>query len=492
MKISPGISPVIAVDKKSKTPLYRQIYQGYRTAILQGILRAGERLPSTRALATELAISRIPVLNAYAQLLAEGYFESRTGAGTVVSPSFPNPTAASRSANENRAKHRGGRRPLSKNSHLVSLTAHHVFLHRTPGAFTVGQIAFDQFPFRVWSGLVARYSRRASAKSFDYGDPLGLESLRQEIAAYLRTARAVRCEAGQIMIINGSQQALEITSRVLLDPDCSVWMEEPGYGFARTVFRLSGSRIVPVPVDGEGLNVAEGMKRCPDARAAVVSPSHQYPLGATMSASRRVQLIEWAQAAGAWIIEDDYDSEYRYETMPIASLQGLDWNSRVIYIGTFSKVLYPSLRLGYIVVPPDLVEQFVAIRIAMDITPPGFFQYVLADFIREGHFSRHLRRMRALYSERRAALITSLREELGPNAQICGEQAGTHLAVIVNRISDVEIVDRAAKRDLRLTALSSHYLGKAVQQGFVLGFGSTPKEMIRPAVRKVRDILNAR
>ena len=492
MKVPPGISPVVTIDRKAQTPIYRQVYEAFRDAIMDGRLRAGERIPSTRALALELSVSRIPVLNAYAQLLAEGYFESRTGSGTVISRALPNPIRMPHQAQVDRVQPRLGPRPLSASSENPPQPARNFFVRRGLGAFSVGQVAFEQFPFRIWNALVARHCRKVTDKCFDYGDPLGLEELRQVIAAYVRTARSVRCQADQVMIVSGSQQALAITGRVLLDPHCSVWMEEPGYGFARKVFRFGGCRIVPVPVDDEGLNVGEGIRGCATARVALVSPSHQYPLGATMSASRRLQLIEWAERAGSWIIEDDYDSEYRYGATPITSLQGLDWNSRVIYIGTFSKVLFPSLRLGYMVIPSDLVEHFTAVRFAMDITPPGFFQSVLADFIREGHFSRHLRRMRGLYSERRAVLVDSLRKELGPKIQISGEQAGTHLSLILKGIEDRKLVERAAKRNLWLVPLSSSYLGKAVHQGLVLGFGSVATEAIAPAVRKLGLVLNSR
>ena len=491
MKVPPGISPVVTINRKAEAPIYRQVYEAFRSAIMDGRLRAGERIPSTRELARELKVSRIPVLNAYAQLLAEGYCESRTGSGTVISRALPNPIRAPHEAQVDRVQ-RLGPRPLSANSEMLPQPARNLFVRRGVGAFGVGQVAFEQFPFRIWKALVARHCRKATDKSFDYGDPLGLEELRQVIAAYVRTARSVQCQADQVVIVSGSQQALAITSRVLLDPNCSVWMEEPGYGFARRVFRSSGCRIVPVPVDDEGLDVGEGIRRCATARVAMVSPSHQYPLGSTMSAARRLQLIEWAERAGSWIIEDDYDSEYRYETTPIASLQGLDWNSRVIYIGTFSKVLFPSLRLGYMVIPSDLVEHFISVRFAMDITPPGFFQNVLADFIREGHFSRHLRRMRALYGERRAVLVDSLRSELGPKVRISGAQAGTHLALILNGIEDAKFVERAAKRNLWLVPLSPSYLGKAVHQGFVLGFGSVATEAIPAAVRKLGLVLNSR
>jgi GntR family transcriptional regulator / MocR family aminotransferase len=321
---------------------------------------------------------------------------------------------------------------------------------------------------------------------------MGSKDLREEIASYLRTARAVRCEAHQIMIVSGSQQGLQIAACVLLDARSKVWMEEPGYRFARNVFVANNCQVVPIPVDDEGLNVAVGIKRCSRARLAMVSPSHQYPLGVTMSASRRLQLLEWAETSGSWVIEDDYDSEYRYESMPIASLQGLDINSRVIYIGTFSKVLFPSLRLGYMVIPPDLVSRFIAARLALDLAPAGFFQMVLADFIREGHFSRHIRRMRILYNERRQVLLENIHKELEGGADITGEQAGMHLSMKMNGISDHKVAIRAAAQNLWLVPLSSSYLGKTKEQGFILGFGSTAAVDIPMAVRKLNSVLKSK
>jgi GntR family transcriptional regulator/MocR family aminotransferase len=327
-------------------------------------------------------------------------------------------------------------------------------------------------------------------KSFHYGDHMGSKALRETIASYLRTARSLHCEAEQVMIVSGSQQALEISARVLFDADSSVWIEEPGYRLARDAFALSGCHVVPVPVDEEGLDVSLGIKRCRKARAAFVTPSHQFPLGVTMSASRRFQLLDWAQNTGSWIIEDDYDSEYRYESLPIASLQGLDANARVIYIGTFSKVLFPSLRLGYVVVPPDLVDRFLTIRRAMDLGPPTFYQDVVADFIDEGHFARHIRKMRVLYCERRTALAHSISKELGPMVEVLGGEAGMHLTVTLpNGSRDVEVAERAARQGLLIWPLSRSYLGEVSRPGFILGFGSTAVDEIPRAVRKLRDLL---
>ncbi len=282
MKKTPsGISPIIVVDRKAPTPLHRQVYEAYRLAIVDRSLRGGQRVPSTRVLAAELGISRIPVLNAYAQLSAEGYFESHIGAGTVVSRSLPDQVALAESTGGQRTGIGAGSRRVSKRSSSLLPVTNGPW-RRGWGAFGVSQVDFGQFPFQIWNRLVTRHCRNTYAKSLDYGNPMGLEALREAIAIYLRTARGVRCETEQIMIVSGSQQALEISTRVLLDPGSRVWMEEPGYRLARNVFAFNGCRVIPVPVDYKGMNVAAGIKRCRTARAALVSPSHQYPLGVTL------------------------------------------------------------------------------------------------------------------------------------------------------------------------------------------------------------------
>jgi len=491
MKKAPsGLAPVIHVQKRSAESLYRQVYEGYRKAIVDGSLRTGQRVPSTRVLALELGISRMPVLNAYAQLLAEGYLESRVGSGTVVSRSLPERTAKMQPTVQSKGLNHERRRVSKRCLHLAS--AQGFYRSRGVGPFTVSQMAFDHFPLAVWNSLVTRHTRSTQAKSLDYGDPMGLKVLRERIAEYLRIARGVRCDAQQIMIVSGSQQGLEVTTRVLLDPGDHVWMEEPGYRFARSVFACAGCNIVPVRVDAEGLNVAAGARRCAGARAVLVTPSHQYPLGVTMSASRRLQLLDWAESNGSWIIEDDYDSEYRYEGMPVTSLQGLDRNSRVVYIGTFSKVLFPSLRIGYVVIPEDLVERFVAARFAVDIAPGTFHQAVLADFIGEGHFARHIRRMRLIYADRRNTLIENLNHRFGPVVEMKGAEAGMHLSVVLNGISDREVSARGAQENLSLVPLSAFYLGRPAQQGFILGFGSTSVQQIPAAVHKLQMLMRAR
>jgi GntR family transcriptional regulator / MocR family aminotransferase len=490
-----GISPLIAVDRKAPAPLYSQIYAAYRTRILAGELRAGQQIPSTRELAAELRISRIPVLNAYAQLLAEGYFESRVGSGTFVSPSLPGRLISFVDNRALRPAPRSGPRKIAARAAVLPRYRRPPWVsHRGP--FNLSQPALDAFPIRVWSNLVARHARGLQVSGLQYGNPMGLDGLREAIAGYLRTARGVRCDAQQIMIVSGSQQALDLSARVLLDPHASVWLEEPGYWLIQNTLKAAGCRLVPVPVDKEGLDVRAGIQLCRKAGAAYVVPSHQYPLGVTMSASRRLQLLAWAHSCGAWIVEDDYDSEYRYESMPVSSLQGLDRESRVIYIGTFSKVLFPSLRLGYLVIPPDLVERFCAVRLAMDICPPHFPQAVLADFIREGHFSRHLRRMRQLYAERRSALVQNIRKEFEDALEIIGAEAGMHLCVMLPKTSgdltrrrDLALSNQAARRKLWLWPLSPCYLGRNARHGFILGFGNTSASEIPAGIRQLCILL---
>jgi GntR family transcriptional regulator/MocR family aminotransferase len=479
----------MSVDRRAQKPIYLQIYEGFRTRIIQRDLRPGQLVPSTRQLAHELRVSRFPVLNAYAQLLAEGYFESRVGAGTFIASSLPEePLLQTRQTVVNPAPEL---RTISAGASTLPRYVKPSWAEGL-GPFQVGHPELEAFPLKTWSKLAAGHSRNLRSSELHYGDAMGSEALRRAIAMYLRASRAVRCEADQIMIVSGSQQALDITTRVLLDAGAPVWVEEPGYWLVHHVLKVAGCHAVPVRVDQEGLDVSAGIMLSPKARAAFVAPSHQYPLGVTMSATRRFQLLEWAQNAGSWIIEDDYDSEYRYGSQPISSLQGLDANSRVIYIGTFSKVLFPSLRLGYIVIPRDLVDRFSAVRQTMDLCPSPINQAVLTEFIREGHFARHIRKMRQLYGERHRVLVKEIERQLYPACTIVGGEAGMHLTILTgDRIRDTEIAAKAAERKLWLSALSLSYVGDAPRRGFVLGFGNARASEIPGAVRLLKKLLKA-
>jgi GntR family transcriptional regulator / MocR family aminotransferase len=481
-----GIPLLISVERKSPRPLYLQIYDSFRSKIADGELRGGESVPSTRELARELRISRFPVLNAYSQLLAEGLFEARSGAGTFVA------TALRPQRRADRASHSGTearRRPISAFARALPKFERPSWAEHL-GPFQVGQPELKSFPIHIWSRLLSRYSRELRPSALQYGNPMGLDELREVLAVYLRASRGVRCQADQIMIVSGSQQALDISTRALLDQGEFAWVEEPGYWLVHHVLALAGCRAVAVPVDSEGLDVAAGIKLKSKARAAFVAPSHQYPLGVTMSATRRFQLLEWAHKTGSWIIEDDYDSEYRFDSMPIASLQGMDIHDRVIYTGTFSKVLFPALRLGYIVIPPGLVERFSAVRQAMDICPSHASQAVLAAFIREGHFGRHVRRMRRVYEDRRRVLIEEIDRHFGRSYQVEGAAAGMHFTLLVgNRVHDQDIAQKALERQLWLSALSLSYIGSSPRQGLVLGYGNAPSTQIPRAVLLLKQIL---
>src|SRR6266404_4878946 len=459
-----GVPNVISVDRRAAKPLYQQIYDSFRTRIIDGQLRPAQLVPSSRELARELRVSRLPVLNAYAQLIAEGYLESRAGSGTFVASSLPG-AAKARSANVRSAVTLANR-PVSKEAACLPRYERPSWA-ASLGAFQVGQPDLHKFPIEIWLRLVARYSRTMRVKALQYGDAMGLPQLREAIATYVRTSRGVRCEAEQIMIVSGSQQALDLATRVLLDAGTAAWVEEPGYWLVHRVLQSAGCRAVPVPVDSNGLVVAAGIKLNRKARAAFVAPSHQYPLGVTMSATRRLELLEWAQRAGAWVIEDDYDSEYRYDGMPIASLQ-----------------------LGYIIIPRDLIERFAATRQVLDLCPPHLTQAVMEDFIREGHFARHIRRMRPIYAERRRVLVGELQRELGDRLEIVGAEAGMHLATFLssNR-NDREIAAKAAQQSLCLSSLSSAYLGNASRRGFVLGFGNTKANDMAQAVRHLKKLV---
>jgi GntR family transcriptional regulator/MocR family aminotransferase len=353
-------------------------------------------------------------------------------------------------------------------------------------AFRVSLPALEHFPTGIWAKLVNRHVRKQTRQSMAYGDAMGTLPFREAIAEYLGAVRAVRCEPSQILVTSGSQQGIQISGQVLLDANERVWIEEPGYPGARQALLTAGAQLTPIPVDHEGLNVAEGIRRAPNARAAYITPSHQYPLGVTMNATRRMQLLHWAARSGAWIIEDDYDSEFRFGGRPIPSLQGLDVGGRVIYVGTFSKVMFPALRLGYVVVPKDVVGAFSTVRDANDQFSSTLYQAVMTDFIREGHFARHIRRMRMLYMQRRTALVEAIHKLMGDKLEVIGAEAGMHLvALLPPGVSDVAISKKAGKMGLSVMPLSSCYAKPPVRRGLILGYGGTDAVQIHAGIRKL-------
>lgn len=477
-------SLLIAFDA-SAGPLYRQVYAGYREAILDGRLRPGERVPSSRALARELGISRLPVLNAFEQLLHEGYLEGRGGSGTYVAALPPVRRGNPRCASAQPAAASG----TTMDAPAPPQVAAHAPAPQ-PGphaAFRVSLPALELFPRVAWARLVARNARNMPLASMAYGDPAGDPGLREAIAAYLRSARAVHCDASQVLVVPGSQMALQLCARVLLQPGDRVCVEEPGYAGARQAFARAGARLCPVPVDERGL-VVDALDA--GSRAVYVTPSHQYPLGVSMHAARRLELLAWARRHHAWIVEDDYDSDFRYASRPLGSLQGMQRDGNVVYLGSFSKVLFPALRIGYLVVPPELAQRFVEERDALDLFSPTLHQLALGDFLREGHFARHVRRMRSVYRARRDVLVEAIGARLGSMLEIVNSDAGMHLAAwLPPHVDDRAVARCAARRGVSATALSTCHAGNAPRSGLVLGFGGAAESELVHAVALLADAI---
>jgi GntR family transcriptional regulator/MocR family aminotransferase len=483
MAPEPSISIALGEFDKGCGPLYQQLYAALREAILSGRLSRGRRVPASRALADELSISRNTVVSAYDQLLAEGYLETRTGSGSYVTSELPD--AMSIAAPRAEVAPKRGSPGLSVRGRGLAEIRVTLSADGPPRAFRTGVPALDAFPVDLWSRLAQQAWKNVELSQLGYGHSAGYGPLRSAIADYLRAARAVVCEPEQVLVVSGSQEALFLAALTLLDPGDTVWFEEPGYRGARTALLAAGGVPVPVGIDQEGLRVEEGDARAPHARAIYVTPSHQYPLGVTMSLARRLELVKWAHRHRAWILEDDYDSEYRYEGRPLASLQGLDPDGRVLYTGTFSKVLCPALRIGYLVVPPALVDAFTRARAVVDRESPTIDQVILARFIREGHFARHVRRMRQLYRERQGVLVEAARRDLQGLMELEPQPAGLHLVGWLPRhLDDVAAAAAAAEFGVEASPLTNYYASpEGHRPGFVMGYGGTDAEAIRRAVK---------
>jgi GntR family transcriptional regulator / MocR family aminotransferase len=480
--LSAGLVASIPFDRESSVPFYAQIYSGFRTAILSGRLGPGERLPSTRSLATELAISRLPVLMAFQQLLSEGYLVGKVGSGTYVADPLPNVTGARvpwwRPANK----------PVIADAPPTATERPAV--GGAQGVFRIGIPALDRFPHEGFARVVRRHAADRSVDLLGYGDPAGYPPLRDAIATYLRSARAVNCDAGQVLIVSGSQMALQIAAMALVSANSVVCVEDPGYRFARRAIALSPGTIAPIAVDDMGINVSSLVRLGSRARLAYVTPSHQYPLGVAMTASRRSALLEWAQAQDAWIVEDDYDGQFRYSGGPLGSLRGMDRNDRVIYVGTFSTVLFPALRLGYVVVPQTLVNRFIRIRQSIDLFSPLLYQMALADFLSSGQFTRHLRGMRNVYRARRDALVQALETSAEDVMQLGNTDAGLHLVTYLPEdVDDREVVRRAERQGMYPRPLSTCYAGDSARTGLLLGFGGSDESTLASGVHALSALV---
>ena len=486
----------IAFDHQSGLPLHRQLYDELRRAILARRLKPGERVPSTRALAKSLKLSRATVTQSYEQLISEGYLQAVIGSGTKVCAQLPDDLLRTTPVKAMKAAVQKMHTAAVKLSHygasldnLLPLEAPEPEL---PINFKSGRPALEEFPMSEWRRLLLRHCRTGKADLLDYATNLqGVPELRKAISDYLARARAVRCTPEQVIIVNGSQQAIDLITKVLIDRGDSVAVENPGYLGARRAFLAQGAKLLPIPVDENGIVVERlEAKLASNVRLIYVTPSHQFPTGAVLPLARRLELIRWAECTGAVIVEDDYDSEFRYSSRPISALQGLAERANVIYVGTFSKVLFPALRIGYIVVPDGLAHVFARARWLADRQTPTLEQLALTDFIVEGHLERHLRRMRTLYDRRRQALVRALNQHFTGRVEILGENAGMHLMVRLRtklpqknlpqkNLSDEQVVQHAAQAGVGLVSARIYYLGPAPADEFVLGYAGLSERRIQ-------------
>ncbi|PBJ24681.1 HTH-type transcriptional regulatory protein GabR [Pseudomonas sp. ACN8] len=499
------------IELDRRQGLSRQLYQALRTRVLDGRLASGTRLPASRDLAAALAISRNSVVRAYDQLYAEGFIEGRVGDGTYVAK-LPQTTLPAKKLSTKVSTGFSTGLPTTLSTKwldlpvdLSSKVIHSGALTRVeknhlpmppsgpPKAFRVGVPAFDLFPFEVWAKLNAAFWRKPDFQQLCYGDPAGDRRLRGMIAAYLRSSRGMQCTAEQILITSGAQQGISLCAQLLVEPGDGVAIENPGYRAAGHAFAVAGARLHGVAVDSEGINCSE-LAGLDDCRLTYVTPSHQYPTGVVMSLARRLELLAWAERTQGWIVEDDYDGEYRYSGAPLAPLAALDRHGRVLYVGTFGKVAFPALRLGYLVLPPGLVQAF-AQRRAVDVRHSEVStQAVMAEFMAAGHFQRHIRRMRRAALSRRNTLLNGWPLDIPGIGKLPTVAAGLHMTVPVDSVArERELIELASSVDVEVNGLSSYWLPESVtpmdqRAGLVLGFAAVPEKAIESALERLRRV----
>jgi GntR family transcriptional regulator/MocR family aminotransferase len=468
---------------KAHEPLSRQIYLWFRQAILRRVMSSAERLPSTRELAEQLHVSRTVVVLAYEQLLAEGFVVGRGGSGTYVADVLAAGRIGPRAS---RVKVR-----LSRFGRAVGALPEANFLGKQSPRprfdFAYGRSDIEVFPFEMWRRMLLRQARKASVRALDYGPTGGSVALREAICVHLRRSRAVLCDASQVIVVSGSQQALDLVARVLIDRGDRIAIEDPCYQGTREILRAGGARLLRVPVDRDGLNPA----KLPDGtRMVFVTPSHQFPTGAILSLPRRLNLVDWARRTDALVVEDDYDGEYRYEDQSLQSLQGLDTEGRVIYIGTFSRTVFSSLRIGYLIVPKPLISVFTSAKWLCDRHTATLEQETLAEFITSGLYERHLRRVRRRNAARREALREAIGKYLGDRVEVTGFGAGAHIALWpVARVSETEVIAKAAALGVAVYGISPYFLSAPSRYGFMLGYSRMQESDIREGVRRLSQVL---
>lgn len=487
---------LLTLDPHGPTPLYLQLYEELRARILtRTILAPATKLPSTRALATALALSRNTVVAAFEQLLAEGYLEGRLGSGTYVARQLPEafltpgppPQPPARRTDAELSK-RG--QQLCQVRFTTAPDPGRLFGETKPAPFAIHLPALDHFPYATWGKLLRRVWDQARPELFDSPDPAGYRPLREAIAHYARAARAVNCEWQDVIVLPSAKTAFQLAATLLLDPGEPVLAENPGYLNFIASFHQAANPLVPVPVDQEGFDAAAGERLSPTARLACVTPSHQHPVGVTMSLPRRLALLDWARRRSGWIVEDDYDSEFRYAGRPLASLQGLDDSGRVLYTGTFSKTLLPSLRIAYMIAPPALAPSFRAARAHLDWSSPAFEQAVLAEFMRDGHFARHVRRMRRLYRQRREAIRAAAARHLAGLIEFPECHTGLHLLGWLRAgVDDVALAREAAAAGVTVTPVSPYYLRAPSRPGLLLGFAAFDERQIDTAMQRLAPLV---
>jgi GntR family transcriptional regulator/MocR family aminotransferase len=477
--------PLLIPLAPSTEPLFRQIYKGLRDAILGGTLPEGDRLPSSRDLADQLGVSRTIVVMAYEQLLAEGFVTARHGSGTYVAPVVRPGTKRQADATATFELSRYGKAAtqarsvvdLPPNSRRQSI--------RYDFAYSKSDV--EVFPFETWRRLLIRNTRKATARDFDYAAASGHCGLRESVCSHVRRSRSVVCDPAQVIIVNGSQQGLDLLTRVLIDEGDAVAIEDPQYQGTREVLRVAGARLLPVPVDGSGIDTSTLPKA---ARLLFTTPSHQFPTGAILPLSRRWELLRWAERTGAFIVEDDYDGEFRYDDKPLESLQGLDTQGRVIYMGTFSRTVYPALRIGYLVVPVPLIHAVTAAKWLSDRHTATLEQQTLADFIASGMYERHLRQVRRRNTARRDVLLEAIQKHLGDRVRVTGDGAGTHVVLWPRTASSEEdLISRAAQAGVGVYAISGYYLRTPAPVGLLLGFARLREPAIKEGIKRLSGIL---